>query len=66
MERTAPSLTGRGFARPRNLSPRSSEALVLSRADRRRASLSWAPTSASRCPVARCGAPRPLQGPGAR
>ena len=28
MERTAPSLTGRGFARPRNLSPRSSEALV--------------------------------------
>lgn len=24
MERTAPSLTGRGFARPRNLSPRSS------------------------------------------
>ena len=23
MERTAPSLTGRGFARPRNLSPRS-------------------------------------------
>lgn len=28
MERTAPSLTGRGFARPRNLTPRSSEALV--------------------------------------
>lgn len=28
MERTAPSLTGRGFARPRNLSPRSDEALV--------------------------------------
>ena len=27
MERTAPSLTGRGFARPRN-HPRSSEALV--------------------------------------
>ncbi|MGV8546423.1 hypothetical protein ACV35P_31865, partial [Pseudomonas aeruginosa] len=28
MERTASSLTGRGFARPRNLGPRSSEALV--------------------------------------
>ncbi|MBV6369138.1 hypothetical protein H7972_32430, partial [Pseudomonas aeruginosa] len=40
MERTAPSLTGRGFARPRNLTPRSSEALV-----RRPAANAGEPTS---------------------